>query len=67
MVVSVKSNHSLAADSVAHCLKDISKIPLLTPSEEIELALNVQAMKKILNIKEVDRTLKQLHSIRIWK
>ena len=67
MVVSVKSNHSLAADSVAHCLKDISKIPLLTPSEEIELALNAQAMKKILNIKEVDRTLKQLHSIRIWK
>ena len=63
----MKSNHSLAADSVAHYLKGISRIALLTPSEEIELAHHVQAMKKLLNVKEVDRTLKQLRRIRMGK
>ena len=63
----MKSNHSLAADSVAHYLKGISRIALLTPSEEIELAHHVQAMKKLLNVKEVNRTLKQLRRIRMGK
>ena len=67
MAISVKSNHSLAADSVAHCLKGISRIPLLTPSEEIELAHHVQAMKKLLKVKELDRTPKQLRCIRMGK
>ena len=63
----MKSKNSLAADSVAHYLKGISRIPLLTPSEEIELAHHVQAMKKLLKVKEVDRTLKQLRCIRMGK
>ena len=67
MAISVKSNHSLAADSVTHCLKGISRIPLLMPSDEIELAHHVQAMKELLDIQEVDRTLKQLRRIRMGK
>ena len=67
MAISVKSNHSLATDSVAHCLKGISRIPLLTPSEEIELAHHVQAMKELLDVREVDHTLKQLRRIRMGK
>ena len=67
MVLSVKSKNSLASDSVAHYLKGISRIPLLTPSEEIELAHHVQAMKELLNIKEEDRTHKQLRRIRMGK
>ena len=67
MVLSVKSKNSLAVDSVAHYLKSISRIPLLTPSEEIELAHHVQAMKELLDIKEEDRTLKQLRRIRMGK
>jgi RNA polymerase primary sigma factor len=68
LAISVKSNHSLAADSVAHYLKGISRIPLLTPSEEIELAHHVQAMKKLLKVKELDRTPpKQLRCIRMGK
>ena len=63
----MKSNHSLAADSVSHCLKGISRIPLLTPSEEIELAHHVQAMKKLLNGKEVDLTLNQRRRIRMGR
>ena len=67
MVLSVKSKNSLPVDSVAHYLKSISRIPLLTPSEEIELAHHVQAMKELLDIKEEDRTLKQLRRIRMGK
>ena len=67
MAISVKINHSLAADSVAHYLKGISRVPLLTPSEEIELAHHVQAMKKLLKVKELDRTPKQLRHIRMGK
>jgi RNA polymerase primary sigma factor len=67
MAISVKINHSLAADSVAHYLKGISRVPLLTPSEEIELAHHVQAMKKLLNVKEVDLTLNQRRHIRMGR
>ena len=67
MVLSVKSKNSLAVDSVAHYLKVISRIPLLTASEEIELAHHVQSMKELLNLKEEDRTLKQLRCIRMGK
>ena len=67
MAISVKNNYSLAADSVAHYLKGISRVPLLTPSEEIELAHHVQAMKKLLKVKELDRTQKQLRHIRMGK
>ena len=65
MAVSVNNNFSLAADSVAHYLKGISRVPLLAPSEEIELAHHVQAMKKLLKVKELDRTPKQLRHIRM--
>ena len=67
MAISVKNNYSLDADSVAHYLKGISRTPLLTPSEEIELAHHVQAMKKLLKVKELDRTQKQLRHIRMGK
>jgi RNA polymerase primary sigma factor len=67
MAISVKSKNSLAADSVAHYLKGISRVPLLTPSEEIELAHHVQAMKKLLNVKEVDLTLNQRRRIRMGR
>ncbi|MDA9639199.1 sigma-70 family RNA polymerase sigma factor [Synechococcus sp. AH-779-G23] len=67
MAISVKINHSLAADSVAHYLKGISRVPLLTPSEEIELAHHVQAMKKLLKVKEVDLTLNQRRRIRMGR
>ena len=67
MAIPLKSMNSLAADSVAHYLKSISKIPLLTPSEEIELAHHVQAMKKLLNVKEVDLTLNQRRCIRMGR
>jgi RNA polymerase primary sigma factor len=67
MAISVKNNYSLDADSVAHYLKGISRTPLLTPSEEIQLAHHVQAMKKLLKVKELDRTQKQLRHIRMGK
>ena len=67
MAISVKINHSLAADSVAHYLKGISRVPLLAPSEEIELAHHVQAMKKLLKVKEVDLTLNQRRRIRMGR
>jgi RNA polymerase primary sigma factor len=67
MEISVKIKHSLAADSVAHYLKGISRVPLLTPSEEIELAHHVQAMKKLLKVKEVDLTLNQRRRIRMGR
>ncbi len=67
MAISVKINHSLAADSVAHYLKGISRVPLLAPSEEIELAHHVQAMKNLLKVKEVDLTLNQRRRIRMGR
>ena len=52
---------------MAHYLKGMSRIPLLTPSEEIELAHHVQAMKELFDVREVDRTLNQLRRIRTGK
>jgi RNA polymerase primary sigma factor len=52
---------------MAHYLRGISRIPLLTPSEEIELGHHIQAMKELLDINEVSLTLKQLRCIRMGK
>ena len=67
MSVSIKSIYSLTSDAMAHYLRGISRIPLLTPSEEIELGHHIQAMKELLNIKEVNLTPKQLRCIRMGK
>ena len=67
MSVSTKSTCSLTSDAMAHYLRGISRIPLLTPSEEIELGHHIQAMKELLNIKEVNFTPKQLRCIRMGK
>ena len=63
----MKSINSLTSDAMAHYLRGISRIPLLTPSEEIELGHHIQAMKELLNIKEVNLTPKQLRCIRMGK
>ena len=67
MSVSMKSINSLTSDAMAHYLRGISRIPLLTPSEEIELGHHIQAMKELLNTKEVNLTPKQLRCIRMGK
>ena len=67
MSVSMKSTYSLTSDAMAHYLRGISRIPLLTPSEEIELGHHIQAMKELLNIKEVNLTPKQFRCIRMGK
>ena len=64
---SVKSHYSLTNDVIAHYLRGISRIPLLTPSEEIELGHHIQAMKELLDIKDVNLTPKQLRCIRMGK
>jgi RNA polymerase primary sigma factor len=63
----MKTNYSLTTDVVAHYLRGISRIPLLTPSEEIELGHHIQAMKELVNIKEVDLTPNQIRCIRMGK
>ena len=67
MSVSMKSTDSLTSDAMAHYLRGISRIPLLTPSEEIELGHHIQAMKELLDINEVSLTLRQLRCIRMGK
>ena len=67
MSVSMKSTCSLTSDAMAHYLRGISRILLLTPSEEIELGHHIQAMKELLNIKEVNLTPKQFRCIRMGK
>ena len=67
MSVSMKSTYSLTSDAMAHYLRGISRIPLLTPSEEIELGHHIQAMKELLNIKEVNLTPNQIRCIRMGK
>ena len=67
MSVSMKSTCSLTSDAMAHYLRGISRIPLLTPSEEIELGHHIQAMKELLDINEVSLTPKQLRCIRMGK
>ena len=67
MSVSMKSTYSLPSDAMAHYLRGSSRIPLLTPSEEIELGHHIQAMKELLDINEVSLTLRQLRCIRMGK
>ncbi|MAK16180.1 MAG: RNA polymerase subunit sigma [Cyanobium sp. MED195] len=62
-----RSSGRLATDSIGHYLSSIGRVPLLTASEEIELAHHVQAMKELLDIQEEDRTPKQRHRIRMGK
>ena len=65
--VSMKRNYSQTTDVMAHYLRGINRIPLLTPSEEIELGHHIQAMKELLNIKEVNLTPNQIRCIRMGK
>jgi len=56
-----------STDSIGYYLSTIGRVPLLTAAEEIELAHHVQKMKKILNIPENERKLKDKQQIRLGK
>ena len=56
-----------STDSIGYYLSTIGRVPLLTAAEEIELAHHVQKMKKILNIPEIERSLKDKKQIRLGK
>ncbi len=56
-----------STDSIGYYLSTIGRVPLLTAAEEIELAHHVQKMKKILNVPEVERTIKDKKQIRLGK
>ena len=63
----LKIDENNTADSVSTYLSNIDKIKPLEIGEEIELANNVQAMKKLLEIPETDRTQRNLYQIKIGK
>ena len=54
-------------DSIGYYLSTIGRVPLLTAAEEIELAHHVQKMKRILNLPDKDRSLKDKQQIRLGK
>ncbi len=62
-----KKSARLASDSIGYYLSSIGRVPLLTAAEEIELAHHVQNMKKMLEIPEIERSLKHLRIIKIGK
>ena len=57
----------LGTDAIGFYLSSIGRVPLLTAAEEIELAHHVQAMKKLLEVKDEDKTTRQKHQIRMGK
>ena len=62
-----KRSVRLASDSIGYYLSSIGRVPLLTATEEIELAHRVQNMKKMLEIPEIERSSKNLRLIKIGK
>ncbi len=57
----------LSSDSIGYYLSSIGRVPLLTPSEEIELAHHVQNMKKILATPEKERTARNRRQVMMGK
>ena len=55
----------LSTDSIGWYLSNIGRVPLLTPAEEIELAHQVQQMKRLSEIEIEERTPKQRQQIRM--
>ncbi|WP_320663592.1 RpoD/SigA family RNA polymerase sigma factor [Prochlorococcus sp. MIT 1223] len=62
-----KSSGRLGTDAIGFYLSSIGRVPLLTAAEEIELAHHVQAMKKLLETADEERTTRQKHQIRMGK
>ncbi|CAK6687546.1 sigma-70 family RNA polymerase sigma factor [Synechococcus sp. BA-124 BA4] len=55
----------LSADSIGWYLSNIGRVPLLTASEEIELAHHVQTMKRLLELPDASLSPRQRHQIRM--
>jgi RNA polymerase primary sigma factor len=55
----------LSTDSIGWYLSNIGRVPLLTAAEEIELAHQVQQMKRLQEIAENERTPRQRHQVRM--
>ena len=62
---SSKSTGRLSTDSIGWYLSNIGRVPLLTAAEEIELAHQVQQMKRLLETEEAERTPRQRHQVRM--
>ena len=60
-----RSGGRLSTDSIGWYLSNIGRVPLLTAAEEIELAHQVQLMKRLSEIPAADRTPKQRQQIRM--
>ena len=56
-----------STDSIGYYLSTIGRVPLLTAAEEIELAHHVQNMKKVLQIPEIERNIRNRQQIRMGK
>ena len=65
--INQKKSVRQSTDSIGYYLSTIGRVPLLTAAEEIELAHHVQKMKKILNLPEIERSLKDKKQIRLGK
>ena len=64
---SQKKSARQGTDSIGYYLSTIGRVPLLTAAEEIELAHHVQNMKRLLEIPESDRNLRNRQQIRMGK
>ncbi|MFZ4803969.1 MAG: RpoD/SigA family RNA polymerase sigma factor [Synechococcus lacustris] len=60
-----RSGGRLSTDSIGWYLSNIGRVPLLTAAEEIELAHQVQQMKRLQEIAENERTPRQRHQVRM--
>jgi RNA polymerase primary sigma factor len=55
----------LSTDSIGWYLSNIGRVPLLTAAEEIELAHQVQQMKRLVETPEEERTPRERHQVRM--